>query len=259
MRSPWRLIEHSGLFLEVLDARAPAATTSLTFRRRFKGRPVIRFLMKADLADPATNRAWVRELGADGSMVLAVNRDNPHQVREARAALKEWARHKSPFRKIRASAVGIPNTGKSSLINALVGRKRQATGDRPGVTRGVEWVKLVGGILLLDQPGVMGDDELGMEDFWRRTCCGTVPQGDWDPEEVAGHLSAHLDEKRPGWADALDLPGDVSGEGDILDRLARRQGLLGQGGVLDRASAGRRLVDAFRKGRLGRISLERPP
>ncbi|MBC8514900.1 50S ribosome-binding GTPase [bacterium] len=258
MASPWRAIEKCGLFLEVLDARAPLSTTSLTFRHRFKGRPVIRFLMKSDLASPSANRAWVQRLGRDGSMVVAIDRNNRQQVREASAALTEWAKHKSPFRKIRASVVGIPNTGKSSLINAMVGRKKQETGDRPGVTRGVEWVRLVDGILLLDQPGVMGDDQVEMESYWRRVCCGTIPQGDWDPEEVAGHLVTYLDEKRRGWSDVLDLPGDTTGEGDFLDRLARRQGLLGRGGVLNRPAAARRLVDSYRKGRLGRISLEMP-
>lgn len=258
MSDPWRQVERSSLFLEVLDARAPRATASLTFTRRFRGRARIRFLMKSSLAAPAATAAWLRELAAEGDLVLAMDRADRQRVAEAQAALRDWVRHRSPYRQVRASVVGIPNTGKSSLINALAGGRRAATGDRPGITRGVEWIRLADGILLLDQPGVMGDDDVGVAAFWRRVCCGTIPEGDYDAEEVAGHLISHLDAASPGWAAPLDLPGDHSGEGDLVDRLARRQGLLGPGGRPDRDQAARRLVATFRKGALGRISLESP-
>lgn len=259
MSDPWRAIEKCSLFLEVLDARAPRSTASLTFQRRFRGRACIRFLMKAGLADPEATRDWRRELARSGVPVIALDRADRRGVQEARAALEEWARHRSPYRTVRASAVGIPNTGKSSLINAIAGARRTATGDRPGVTRGVAWIRLADGILLLDQPGVIGDDDVGAEAFWRRVCCGTVPEGDWDAEEVACRLIEWLDGETPGWSAALDLPGDQEGdEGDLIDRLALRQGLLQSGGRPDREAAARRLVASYRRGRLGRISLERP-
>ncbi|MCH7493320.1 50S ribosome-binding GTPase [bacterium] len=200
----------------------------------------------------------LRQLAEEGDLVIEMDRGDRRRVAEARAAVRDWVRHRSPYRQVRASVVGIPNTGKSSLINALAGRRRAATGDRPGITRGVEWIRLADGILLLDQPGVIGDDDVGGDAFWRRVCCGTVPEGDYDAEEVACRLITHLDGANPGWAAPLDLPGDTGGEGDLIDRLALRQGLLGPGGRPDRDRAARRLVATFRQGGLGRISLETP-
>ena len=258
MINPWKKLEKVSLFLEVLDSRAPKSTTSLTFRKEFKGRSKIIFLMKTSLSDKGITRSWIRHYQSSGFMVLGIDKSNKRSISEARASLGDWAKHRSRTRQIRASVVGIPNTGKSSLINALVGRKRQATGDKAGITRGEEWIKLVDGIMLLDQPGVIGDDDVDLDSYWRRVCCGAVPEGDYDSEFVAMQLIASLNKSIPGWEENLNLAGDDESEEDFLSRLAVRQGFMLPGGRLDKNAAALRLIKIYRKGKFGRISLEKP-
>ena len=258
MINPWKKLSKASLFLEVLDARAPKATTSLTFHKEFKGRSKIIFLMKTSLADKSITRLWIRHYRSLGNMVISVDKGDSRSIVEARAALADWAKHRSRTRQIRASVVGIPNTGKSSLINALVGRKRQLTGDRAGITRGEEWEKLVDGIMLLDQPGVIGDDDVDLDAYWRRVCCGAVPEGDYDPEFIAMQLVSTLNKFIPSWDEHLNLAGDDESEGDFLSRLAVRQGFILPGGKLDKNAAALRLIKIYRKGKFGKISLEKP-
>jgi len=258
MINPWKKLKKASLFLEVLDSRAPESTTSLTFRKEFKGRSKIIFLMKKSLSDDRTTREWIRHYQSLGSMVLAIDKNNHRSILEARAALKDWAKHRSRTRQIRASVVGIPNTGKSTLINALVGRKKQTTGDKAGITRGEEWIRLVDGIMLLDQPGVIGDDDVDIDSYWKRVCCGAIPEGDYDSEFIAMQLIANLNKSIPGWEENLNLDGDDETDDDLLSRLAVRQGFVLPGGRLDKNAAALRLIKIYRKGKFGKISLESP-
>ena len=274
MRKALRRIEADAplvdLVLLLLDARAPATSRNATLERTLlrRGKRLIFVLSKADMADPAVTQAWVRNLQRDGQDAVAVSgatgagRAVLLQVLQARhKELLDAARRRGIQHAIlRCMVVGVPNVGKSTLINKLSGSGRAKAGKRPGLTRGPQWVRLADGIELLDTPGVMLPGRLDAGSLLSLAVTGTIN------EEVLP-----LDDLAPGLAELIQARGFVSHAfGDRppppestpwhewLQALCRARGFLLPGGALDERRAILFLLKALRDGRWGPLTLERP-
>ena len=196
--------------IEVLDARAPLSSRCPGIGRITGARPRVVVLNKADLADEAATAAWVAWLGRDpGAGVLAtvpVAATSGAGMADLVAAVlsprhgsgggRGW-RSRPGGPPPRAMVLGMPNVGKSAVINALAGRHKAPTGALPGVTRGVHWVRLPRGAEVLDFPGIIWPREVRRPAFWRLCALGLLPEGGWAPDGVAASLLAWLAERDP--------------------------------------------------------------
>lgn len=255
------------LVLIVLDARAPAATRNPTLERTLLGqrKRLLFVLGRADLADPAVTQAWARDLERDGHDAVAVS----GRTGAGRAVLVQalQARHRESLAAarrrglqhalLRCMVVGVPNVGKSTLINKLAGAARAKAGKLPGVTRGPQWVRLTADIELLDTPGVMLPGRLDPESFLSLAVTGSIKE-EVLPLEDLGPLLAELIHDRGLASHAFgDRPVPAPGD-EWLRALCRARGFLLPGGQLDERRAVLFLLKALRDGRWGPLSLERP-
>ncbi|WP_092040133.1 ribosome biogenesis GTPase YlqF [Planifilum fulgidum] len=254
--------------LELLDARLPQSSRNPLIDRLVGDRPRIVLMMKSDLADEAVTDEWVRFFRGRDVEAVPIDAENRRQIAEIpRVAGRLLEEKKSAlerkgirFRRIRAMVLGIPNVGKSTLINRLAGRSAARTGDRPGVTRGQQWIRVGNTMEILDTPGILWpkleDPRVGL----RLAASGAIREEILPLEEVAAFLLRYL---RGRYPDRLreryrleDLP---PAEGaDLLEEVGRRRGCVAKGGVIDREKAAEIVLRDFRSGRFGRVSLERP-
>lgn len=252
------------IVVELLDARAPGATINPQFDDLLGQKKRLIVLNKADLADPAITQLWVDHFSAQDKAVLTFNAktDPPKRLLDAIRRVgafvhdKQRARGQKP-RAIRAMVIGIPNVGKSSLINRLIGRSSAKTGDKPGVTRGKQWLRLSGNVDLFDTPGILWPKFEDDNQALRLAFIGSINDDILDRHKLSRHLLEAIcrdypraTEERYGVACA-----DYD---DMLEAIARRRGLILKGNLIDDDRLSRMLLDEFRGGLLGRISLERP-
>lgn len=264
VRENIRLVD---LVLEVVDARAPAATRAGGIQRVVGQRPRLVVLAKSDLADRRATEQWLAHLRAAGETAVAVDAVQGAGVDALIAAIEaefageraRLARRQRLQRPARVMVLGIPNVGKSSLINRLAGRRRAATGARPGITRGKQWVRGSGRFELLDLPGILpprlGDGRL----TFLLAVIGSLPTGEYDLYAVAAALLTELHRQAPDvlrerWRVAA-TSGDAAAD---LEAAARGRGMLRAGGRLDLERAATVLLQEFRAGKLGRFTLQRP-
>jgi ribosome biogenesis GTPase A len=240
--------------VEVRDARAPRLTASPMLENLPEGvRPFV-LLAKADLAEPETTRAWLRALEREGRTALAcdLRRDNVTPLVRAIVAAAP------ANREARAAVAGIPNVGKSQLLNRLVNKRAAKVGNLPGVTRGVTFVK-GNGLWILDTPGIVdpkADARVHRMLTWLAETRGDVIGFfEGHARECLGFLLARGLFGAIGPALKVEAAEDPS---ELLERVGRRYGRLSPGGEVDREGAGRAFRDALSTGRLGRLSLERP-
>jgi len=261
--------------IEVLDARMPASSENpvITGLRRHK--PCIKVLCKSDLADPTVTAAWLRHFeatapraqdpgsggGASGAVAaIALRTDRPGETRSRLPELcQRLARPTRQRTTVRAMVVGIPNVGKSTLINTLMDRKVAKVGDEPAVTKSKQQVVLKSGMMLSDHPGIfwpkIDDDSASM----RLALGGALPDRALEYESVALFGAALLMARYPrGLLERYklaELPADAAA---LLLEIGRRRGGLRSGGSVDLHKAADVLIHDFRSGALGRISLEEP-
>lgn len=230
--------------LEVRDARIPRSTAVAKLHRRLKNKPTFVLLNREDLADSALTRAWLATLQKAGTTAFSAVGTRAASLRSLRTALLAC---KSKRNRIRIAVVGAPNTGKSSVINALIRRKSAAAHDKPGVTKQVRWIPLDSRAEVLDTPGVLEPKITNAQVAWQLALCGILPESAFDFEHVAAQFAAWLAAHRP----------EYSGEAD-LETFARRHGMLQSGGEPDRLNAARVLIKEFRAGKFGRFTFEDP-
>lgn len=255
------LIRYVDVVIEVLDARIPVSSRNPDLAELLERRPRAVALNKADLADPAATRRWAEYLRAQNAPAVPVDAGRGTGVRKLLALAGKLAGER-PTRRgpARALVAGIPNVGKSSLINRLAGRAAARTGENPGVTRGRQWLKAGDDLELLDLPGILWpklDDGLVALHL---AITGAIPEERYDSIDVATRLLGVLaTEHRAGLQRRYGLV-TLSGDGlETLAEIGRRRGMLRRGGEVDTLAAARAVLGDFRDGRLGRLTLEMPP
>lgn len=255
--------------VEALDARIPAASRNPDIDRLLSGMARVTALNKADLADRARTRAWVGYFEQQGWPAAVTDAQGGGGVREllavigklAEERLSTWMGKGRKRRAVRLMVVGIPNVGKSSLINRMAGRSGAKTGNLPGVTRGPQWLKVGQELELLDMPGILwpkvGDPDVG----FKLAATGAIETRLFRVEEVALHLLTWLERLSPGAvAGRYELSDEEQGDPEsALAAIGRRRGCLVSGGRVDLERAAGMVLNEFRKGRLGAYTLDEPP
>lgn len=257
---------------ETCDARIPFSSRNPELDKIIGNKPRVVILNKSDLADPDQTRAWIDYLKKNGVTAVALEStkkkglDNLWNASKTLCAdLLERAAAKGRIgRPIRAMVVGVPNTGKSTLINALCGRKVAVTGDKPGVTRAPKWVKTEGQLELMDMPGVLWPKIATKRSQLVLTATGAVKQEVTDSVEIAYETIKILLERYPDEVCErfkIAKPGDEEFIEDDYDRfleMAKKRGCIKSGGRIDEDRFGKVFLDDLRQGRIGRITLEVP-
>ena len=250
------------VIIEVLDARMPRASSNPIVRELRANKPCIYVLSRTDLADPEVTAAWVRVLGAGPNNVV-VKQTNERRS-EARAKIPELAKKLAPTRvgptkPLRAMIVGIPNVGKSTLINALMNRPVAKVGDVPAVTKARQHVTLPSGISLWDSPGILWPKIEDPKAALRLALCGSIPDSAIDYEIVATFGAKTLLELYPAKVAArYKLSALLEKPEELLFEIGKRRGGLRAGGTVDMHKAADVLIHDFRAGALGGITLESP-
>lgn len=267
MRDGLRLVD---IVVELRDARIPHSSQNPEIDKLLEQKPRILLLNKSDSADPVQNRAWCTHYQKRGLPVLAVDcrsggglRAFAPLVEKTLADLLARRRAKGLVgRPLRLMVVGVPNVGKSSFINRMANARRTKVEDRPGVTRAGQWVKVTGGFELLDMPGVLWpkfEDPLVGENL---AFTGAVKDDVLDVEGLAMRLCERLYRDYPAlMADRYRFTAEEAAGLDgpaLLALLGKKRGMLVQGGATDTLRAAVALLDEFRAGKIGRITLERP-
>jgi ribosome biogenesis GTPase A len=255
--------------IEVVDARMPASSANPVLTELRKQKPCIKVLGKSDLADPEVTTAWLRSFevrkaaGAEGAgevFAVAVRTDRPAEMKAQITDLcGRLARPTRQRTMARAMVVGIPNVGKSTLINTLAERKVAKVGDEPAVTKTEQRVVLKNGTTLSDHPGILWPKIEEDAATFRLAMGGALPDQAIDFERVALFGAEYLLQRYPRHLAnryKLDeLPADA---GALLEAIGRRRGGLRSGGSVDLHKAADVLIHDFRSAALGRISLEEP-
>jgi ribosome biogenesis GTPase A len=290
-RELFELAPSQHVIIEVLDARLPAASSNPLIAELAKHKPRICVLTKSDLADPVVTAEWLQYLEAQGGplqptvpavaegeapstapalpreaqrppiLAIAVTTERQPETRALlAAACKRLGLYPEPARRVRALIAGVPNVGKSSLINTLMQRAVANVGDKPAVTKVQQQAVLKNGLVLTDSPGMMWpkiEDEAGA---LRLGFAGSIPDTAVDYIIMATFGAKILLER---YADQViarfRLDGAPRSAQELLEEIGRRRGALRSGGVVDLHKASEILVREFRSGGLGRISLEKPP
>ncbi len=257
------------IVVELLDARLPLSSRNPEIDELTRGKPRLVLLNKADLADEDATKAWLSWFAAEGIPAMSVDAAHAANlnavVSKIQAVLAdklaERAAKGMAGRTIKVMVVGIPNVGKSSVINKLAGRGSAQVGDRPGVTRSKQWVRLRKGMELLDTPGILWPKFESQAVGRRLAFVGSIKDDILDTEELACYLLAFLRTRYPAQLAArYKLPEDTSGLSDyeLLTLVGRKRGFVVSGGEIDTLRAANVLLDEFRGGKLGRITLEHP-
>ena len=256
------------IVIELVDARLPLASKNPDIDDLAKGKARLILLNKSDMADPKYTKLWESYFKAKGFFVLQINARTGAGMKAVTGVVNEACKEKIERdrrrgiknRPIRAMIVGIPNVGKSTFINQIAGRKGAKAENRPGVTRGKQWVTIDTGLLLLDTPGILWprfeDPEVGI----RLAYTGAVKDDILDTETLAFHLMQMLWERYPDAVRArykIDLPADADGV-QLLEAAGRKRGFLISGGEIDLERMAKVLLEEYRSCKLGRFTLEAP-
>ena len=250
------------LVIEVIDARIPVSSRNPIIDDLVKSKQRIIVLNKSDLSDGAANDAWAEELRKDGSIVLQMNCMSGQGVNQLFKTLTRLQdeKNKDQIRKkpLRMMIVGVPNVGKSSLINRMTGKKSAKTGDRPGVTKGKQWLALENGMQLLDTPGILWpkfeDPEVGLN----LAFCGSIKDEILDMATLALELIKVLAADYPELIMERYKLDSLSEDGlENMEAIALKRGFILPGKRIDYERCAKTVLDEFRGGKIGRITLEK--
>ena len=247
----------------VLDARAPIATVNKNFKKIFGEKPVLFVLNKSDLADATKTDGFVKLFESKGKYVVKCDSTNPSTKRlilQKLNAITEEKRARAEAKGVnktfRFMVAGIPNTGKSTLVNLISGQKRAKTGDKAGVTRDVRWIKC-GAFDLLDTPGTMPPSFEDQYHARHLAYIGSINDDILDMDDIALELLGELAQIYPEYLTERYGITDYSEKLGMYEALCKRRGFILRGGEFDYERGAKALVDDFRKGRIGKISLEK--
>ena len=258
------------LVIELLDARAPMASRNPDIDRLASGKARMILLNKTDLADERMNDAWKQYFTDEGYTVVLINSRNGDGIKKIQPAVQEACREKTERdrkrgiknRPVRAMVAGIPNVGKSTFINSLAGKAAAKTGNKPGVTKGKQWIRLNKNVELLDTPGVLWPKFDDQDTGRRLAFIGSINDEIIDKRELACEFIEYLKDEALGYSGMIEAKYGVSEEEksyEVLSGIAKARNCLIKGGEPDIDRASMMLIDDFRGGRLGRITLEIPP
>lgn len=254
------------LIIELVDARVPLSSRNPDIDELGKNKARLILLNKADLAEDRRNDEWMEYFKKQGYSVVKVNSKKGGGIKSIQSVIQEACKEKMERdrkrgilnRPVRAMVVGIPNVGKSTFINALAGKACAKTGNKPGVTKGKQWIRLNKNVELLDTPGILWpkfeDQQVGLH----LAMIGSINDEILNVEELALSVIDYLTAEYPGTLEKRFGFEGVTDRVEILGEIARVRGCLKKGNELDYEKAARLLMDDFRSGKLGRITLEKP-
>ena len=255
------------LIIELVDARVPLSSRNPDIDELGKHKARLILLNKADLAEELWNDKWVAYFQEKGYSVLKVNSKKGGRMKSVFEIIEVACREKRERdrkrgilnRPVRAMVVGIPNVGKSTFINAIAGKAATKTGNKPGVTKGKQWIRLNKNVEMLDTPGILWpkfeDQQVGLN----LALIGSIKEELLNVEELALKLISFLLENYPKVLEEKYKVLETEDFVRVLQEIARNRNCLEKGNELDLLKASRLLLDDFRNGRLGRITLEHTP
>lgn len=254
------------LVIELVDARIPLSSRNPDIDELGKNKARLVLLNKADLAEDKWNDAWAEYFKKKGFSVVKVNSRKGGGIKSIQGVIREACAEKIERdrkrgilnRPVRAMVVGIPNVGKSTFINALAGKACAKTGNKPGVTKGKQWIRLNKQVELLDTPGILWpkfeDQEVGL----KLAFIGSIKDEVLQTEELAAELIHFL---RTAYPEVLTDKYNIEMDEDdyvVLNHIAKSRNCIVRGNELDTEKAALLLLDDFRNGKLGRLTLEYP-
>ena len=254
------------LVIELVDARLPLSSRNPDIDNLAKNKARLILLNKADLSDERINNQWTDYFKEKGFFVVKLDSRSGAGMKAINGVIQEACKEKIERdrkrgiinRPVRAMVVGIPNVGKSTFINSYAKKACAKTGNKPGVTKGNQWIKLNKNLELLDTPGILWpkfeDQQIGL----RLAMAGSINDEILNIAELAVHLIKFLKETYPGTISERYGVEEDTKELDILENIGVKRGCLKKGSVIDIDKAADIIIDEFRAGKLGRISLERP-
>ncbi len=253
------------MVIEVLDARAPRISLNPDFQDLFSGKKRLYILNKSDMADPAVTKKWIEYFESQGIAAVSYSAltGNPRELQKkiesaAQEIYDKYAK-KGMNKTVRALVCGIPNVGKSAILNRLCGKKKLAEGNRPGVTRGLAWVKLTPYLELMDSPGLLWpkiEDELTGATI---ALIGSIKTEILDEEELSFYLIKLLMQAAPKMLmERYKLDYLEDEPWDVMTQICKNRGFLLRGGEVDTERGAKVLISEFASSKLGRITLELP-
>ncbi len=255
------------LVIELVDARIPVSSHNPDIDELGKNKSRLVLLNKADLADENKNQAWCEYYKQKGIYAVRLDSRNRASMKEVQAVIQEACSKKQERdrrrgilnRPVRAMVAGIPNVGKSTFINSFAGRACTKTGNKPGVTKGKQWIRLHKNVELLDTPGILWpkfeDQTVGLH----LALIGSMKDDLLNKDEMALALITELKRQYAGVLSARYELEEAVEPVEIFTQLAKNRNCLKKGGELDYGKAAALLLDEFRGGKLGRITIESPP
>ncbi len=261
------MVKGCDLIIEIADARAPLSTRNPMLDKLIGNKPRILLLSKYDKADPLITKSWIEYYKEQG--IISFSSDIKHQkilnlliqtseplVRKKREKEAKLGMKKQPLRLL---ILGIPNVGKSTFINNLAGKNSAKVGNKPGVTRAEQWIKVSTDFVLLDTPGILPMNYPNKDEAIRLALLGSIKEEVLPLDDLSTRLFSYLKEEYPSCMKERYGIDDISNmeEKDVFEEICKKRGYLLQGGVLDISKGAQSLIKDLQDGNLGKISLEK--
>ena len=254
------------LVIELCDARCPESSRNHLLPSLIGGKKLLLVINKSDIADPVKTQQWIERFKKDGITAIALSCNDGKGIAKVFDSVKELLKEKTQRdnergyvnKSPRIMVCGIPNVGKSSFINKLYGKTAAKAGDRPGVTRGKQWITLKNGMELLDTPGILWPKFEDKDVALRLAYTGAIKDEVLDVEELCANLCLYLAENYPDRLKErykVELTEGLQGF-EILERISRKRGFILKGNEVDLLRGANVVLDEFRGAKLGKITLE---
>lgn len=255
------IIPRVDLLIEVLDARIPYSSENPMIRELRGKTPVLKLLAKSDLADPEMTERWKAwHEKQSGVRAIAITTDSRNQIRSLKGKFYQMLpEEKANKQSMTAMIAGVPNVGKSTIVNIFAGRKVAKTGNEPAVTRGQQKIVIGDGVTLLDTPGMLWPKVENPKSGLRLAAVGSIKDTAMEYEDAAGfivdYMLEHYPQRLTDCFGVEDIPADCV---TFLEEIGRKRNCIGRSNVVDYERISRVVITEFRNGRLGKVTLESP-